>query len=130
MDLNYDEKCRDAVYRRLAVSQQPNPPNPNPAVGFDGLFNSQPNPPGPNTDFFEFNGGVMVWSLGIDRQFDAAVKANTTPSTCGDSNEAAAQNNAMNVLSFISYLLFRPAIAAKIFRQFAINAGNTFLIAL
>jgi type II secretion system protein G len=74
MDLNYDEKCMDAVYRRQAVSQENN------AAGFYGLHNGLDlNGAG---DHFAFNGGVMVWSLGPDKLATtngAFVKANLAP---------------------------------------------------
>ena len=72
MDLNYDGKCRDAIYRQQAIAQQ-TPGNPS---GFNGLFNSTATDPGGNGDHYEFNGGVMVWSSGPDGKFDNTVKAN------------------------------------------------------
>src|SRR5262249_20164888 len=62
MDLNYDEKCRDAFYSHASVSQ--NGPNTS-TSGFNGLFNSFDPAVQPNA--FELNGGVMVWSLGPDQ---------------------------------------------------------------
>jgi type II secretory pathway pseudopilin PulG len=59
LDLNYDEKCRDVFYSLEAVSQQTN----GFGSGHNGLFNSQVNV---NSDAFDYNGGVMVWSLGPD----------------------------------------------------------------
>jgi prepilin-type N-terminal cleavage/methylation domain-containing protein len=70
MDLNYDGKCRDAVYRLAAVSRQ-SVGNPS---GFNGLFNSTDSAGNGNT--YEFNGGVIVWSWGPDGKFDNATLAN------------------------------------------------------
>jgi prepilin-type N-terminal cleavage/methylation domain-containing protein len=72
MDLNYDEKCRDAIYRQQSVSQPPTPVNTQ--AGFDGLYNTNANGIG---NYYELNGSIMVWSRGIDRQSDNTVKANT-----------------------------------------------------
>jgi len=79
MDLNYDNQCNDSLYTRQAVSQ--NPPIAVTAytqTGFYGLSNT--NPPTPPTqaqkDDFRFNGRVMVWSQGPDRQYDPNTPAN------------------------------------------------------
>jgi prepilin-type N-terminal cleavage/methylation domain-containing protein len=61
MDLNMDEKCLDAYYRQLAVSQSSG------SAGLNGLSNTDPS--GPNNDNFALNGTVMVWSLGPDGKF-------------------------------------------------------------
>jgi prepilin-type N-terminal cleavage/methylation domain-containing protein len=66
IDLNYDEKTRDGFYRRRTVSQNTG------ASGWNGLYNSQSNP---NSDFFEYSGGVMVWSLGPDQRALVGVNA-------------------------------------------------------
>jgi len=88
MDLNYDGKCRDAIYRLQSVSQV----TPGKPGGFNGLFNSQANP---NTDFFEYNGGVMVWSLGPDLQ------CTTAAATDGSGGGSAVSGfNADNILSW------------------------------
>ena len=68
LDLNYDQKCRDAFYRLQAVSQQ------NGLSGHYGLFH--PAGPGGVGNNFEFNGGVMVWSIGPDKKADPEGKAN------------------------------------------------------
>jgi hypothetical protein len=69
MDLNYDERCRDALYCRANVSQQSG------QSGFNGLFlRSDASSP----DQYEYNGVVMVWSLGQDGKA-SAVKANLDP---------------------------------------------------
>jgi hypothetical protein len=62
LDLNYDEKCWDALYRNTPVSQQSG------NAGYNGLSSFPPasNPTAPNC--FAFNGGVMVWSLGPDKK--------------------------------------------------------------
>jgi prepilin-type N-terminal cleavage/methylation domain-containing protein len=68
VDLNLDERTRDAFYRTRAVSQQSG------AVGHDGL--NHPDRNNPNTDLFEFNGKVMIWSAGPDKMIDPAMAAN------------------------------------------------------
>lgn len=68
IDLSYSEKCLDSVYRRSLVSKN------NASAGLNGLFN--PTDSSGNADGFVFNGGVMVWSVGPDRNYDSAVKAN------------------------------------------------------
>jgi prepilin-type N-terminal cleavage/methylation domain-containing protein len=76
MDLNYDEKCMDSLYRRKAVSQMTD----GRPEGFEGLFNStDKDSTGRLTasgDNFSYNGGVMVWSAGPDRLFDPTTAAN------------------------------------------------------
>ncbi len=71
MDLNYDDKCWDALYRSNSVSGL------NPPSGYNGL-NDSTDTTAPY-DHFAYNGGVMVWSAGPDRQSDAATKANMPP---------------------------------------------------
>jgi prepilin-type N-terminal cleavage/methylation domain-containing protein len=71
VDLNYDERCKDAFYCQELVSQQAGP------TGFNGLVNATD--PGGEGDNFRFNGGVMVWSLGPDRQADKGQRANAAP---------------------------------------------------
>lgn len=66
MDLNYDGKCQDAFYQLDAVSQQSG------AQGYNGLISSNGVP---NT--FQYTGGVMVWSLGPDKNADKTNKAIT-----------------------------------------------------
>jgi len=68
VDLNYDEKARDAFYKLSAVSQQQN------QAGLNGLFNSMDNTG--NGDHFELNNPIMVWSAGPDKKADAGTKAN------------------------------------------------------
>jgi prepilin-type N-terminal cleavage/methylation domain-containing protein len=70
MDLSYDDRCRDAFYSRVGVSQQ------NGQTGFNGLFN--PVPPG-TTDGFEHNGAFMIWSFGPDKKAIVGAKANEAP---------------------------------------------------
>lgn len=65
MDLNFDDKTRDAFYRYSKVSQKSG------TSGHDGLFNSQP-----QGDYFEANAKVMVWSAGPDKMIDPNSKAN------------------------------------------------------
>jgi prepilin-type N-terminal cleavage/methylation domain-containing protein len=62
IDLDYDEKCHDAVYQRSSVSRSSK------AAGFNGLFNSAD--ASGASDQFEYRGRVMVWSLGPDKKAD------------------------------------------------------------
>jgi prepilin-type N-terminal cleavage/methylation domain-containing protein len=71
MDLNYDEKCRDAFYALPAVSQQ----NAGSGTGYNGLMNAVD----PTLNRYEYNGGVMVWSLGPDKQADPTKNAQEAP---------------------------------------------------
>ncbi len=64
MDLNNDNKCRDAFYRLDAVSSKSG------QTGFNGLFNSSK-----VADRFEFNGTVMVWTVGPDKTLDPVHQA-------------------------------------------------------
>lgn len=69
LDLNYDNKTRDAFYRDPNVSQD----SANVNQGLNGLTKTVL----PNGQIaFEANAPVMVWSLGPDRKFDAGSKAN------------------------------------------------------
>lgn len=64
MDFDYDDKCRDAFYRKAAVSQA------NGDKGLNGLFRSNAG------DTFDANKPVMIWSFGPDGKINAAVNAN------------------------------------------------------
>jgi prepilin-type N-terminal cleavage/methylation domain-containing protein len=63
MDLNDDGKCLDAFYNNAVVSR-----NPLTGKGFHGLSE--------NSGKFEFNGPVMIWSLGPDSDANAGIPAN------------------------------------------------------
>ncbi len=63
LDLNYDGKCRDALYQKQGVSQQSG------QSGYYGLINSSDSSGA--SDAFEYSGGIMVWSLGPDKKGDA-----------------------------------------------------------
>ena len=67
IDLNFDEKCRDAFYRLRSVSQSSGP------TGHNGLVNSTD--PGGNGDNFQYSGTVMVWSAGPDKQISTTQNA-------------------------------------------------------
>jgi prepilin-type N-terminal cleavage/methylation domain-containing protein len=82
LDLNYDEKCWDGVYRLQQVSQQ------NGQTGYNGLINSTD--AGGNGDNFAFNGGAMVWSLGIDK------KASLPPGPYQNANTAPNKDNVLS----------------------------------
>ncbi len=73
LDLNYDDKCMDAVYRRKAVSN-PTPTGPN---GLNGLFNASDSTG--VSDNYSFSGGVMVWSKSTDKSVFSTVAANLPP---------------------------------------------------
>jgi prepilin-type N-terminal cleavage/methylation domain-containing protein len=62
VDLNYDDRCRDAIYRQTLVSQG----------GLNGLINS-------GSGIYENNSGVMVWSAGPDRAASNLKDAVTPP---------------------------------------------------
>ena len=63
LDLNYDDHVWDILYARQGVSQQ------NGVNGHNGLVNTSD--AGGNGNHFQFNGNVMVWSLGPDGKADA-----------------------------------------------------------
>ena len=67
LDLNFDEKARDAFYRSRLVSQQ------NLQAGYNGLFNSKD--ANGSGDHFEANAPVMVWSAGPDKMIDPNIAA-------------------------------------------------------
>jgi len=68
LDLNFDEKTQDAIYRLDAVSFQSANLEP---VGFNGLVRAG----GANS--YSFSGNVMVWSLGPDGKSSGSVNAKT-----------------------------------------------------
>jgi prepilin-type N-terminal cleavage/methylation domain-containing protein len=70
IDLNSDEKARDAFYRGRAVSADPSDPS-NPARGENGLI---PKQIGANV-FYELNAPIQVWSAGPDQTIDPTVAA-------------------------------------------------------
>ena len=74
VDLNYDDKARDAFYRLPGVSADRADLVNNPKRGLNGLI---PKVIGGNA-FYELNGPVMVWSAGPDKLIDP-----TAPATAG-----------------------------------------------
>ena len=74
LDLNFDNKARDAFYRNQAVSQTS---SGNPS-GFFGLANSID--PSGNGNHFEANSPIMVWSLGPDQ----TITGNTAATKAGN----------------------------------------------
>jgi prepilin-type N-terminal cleavage/methylation domain-containing protein len=68
LDLNYDEKARDAFYRDKNVSLD----KANGNAGFNGLI---PKLIGGAT-VYEANAPIMVWSLGPDKKVSSSVPAN------------------------------------------------------
>jgi general secretion pathway protein G len=71
VDLNYDDKARDAFYSASAVSQDKSDTN-NPKRGLYGLI---PKVIG-STTIYEANAPVMVWSAGPDKMVDSIAPAN------------------------------------------------------
>ena len=67
LDLNADNKCRDAFYKLARVSQVP---GGRPDQGLNGLYRSA------SGDTFEANKTIMVWSFGPDGKVSDAVPAN------------------------------------------------------
>ena len=70
LDLNYDEKARDACYCHQEISADPTS-NGTPKAGFNGLT-------GRTASVglrYEANAPVMIWSLGPDKNFDWRVPA-------------------------------------------------------
>jgi hypothetical protein len=76
VDLNYDDKARDAFYRDPAVSQDPADAN----RGLNGLIKKKDSNGNPvvinGKAVFEANAPVMVWSAGPDKMIDPNDKAN------------------------------------------------------
>ena len=72
IDLNNDEKTRDAFYRLDAVSKDPTDVN-NPPRGLNGLIPTTVN--GNRT--YEVNAPVMVWSAGPDKMVNPKIGADT-----------------------------------------------------
>jgi prepilin-type N-terminal cleavage/methylation domain-containing protein len=70
MDLNYDDKARDAFYRNPAVSQDLSDAN----RGLNGLIKKRDSNGNPvlinGSPVFEANSPVMVWSAGPDKMID------------------------------------------------------------
>jgi len=82
MDLNYDGNCADAFYKLRRVSQN------NGGAGFNGLFDVS-DPKGLKDDY-EYHGGVMVWSLGPDKQ------ANVNEPSGGNATEGVNKDNVLS----------------------------------
>jgi prepilin-type N-terminal cleavage/methylation domain-containing protein len=92
VDLNYDEKARDAFYRSPKVSQDPAGGN----RGLNGLIlkvDSNGNPISINgSQVFEANDKVMVWSAGPDKMIDP----NTAGALDGKANKGANKDNVVS----------------------------------
>jgi prepilin-type N-terminal cleavage/methylation domain-containing protein len=71
IDLNFDGKCRDALYRLQRVSQQSSD------TGFNGTSRGTAVGPGDaGVDRFEIRAAAVAWSLGPDGQATADQRAN------------------------------------------------------
>lgn len=70
LDLNYDDKARDAFYGLSKISSDPSNPS---GAGLNGLIQRAVAGVGP---YYEVNSPIMVWSLGPDKKLDMNVKAN------------------------------------------------------
>ena len=68
IDLNYDDRVADDIYKLKVVSQD------NGNTGFNGLID--PTDPTGADDNFVYRGKVMVWSVGPDRKADNGLRAN------------------------------------------------------
>jgi prepilin-type N-terminal cleavage/methylation domain-containing protein len=66
LDMNGDNKTRDAFYSLQSVSQSAG------TIGLNGLVQNDP----VNPNSFEVNGTVMIWSLGPDGKANPGAKAN------------------------------------------------------
>ena len=71
LDLNGDNHCRDAFYKKQQVTRS------NGSIGYNGLFNSSDT--NGNNDAFELNRPVMVWSLGPDGKADGSKPSASPP---------------------------------------------------
>ncbi len=69
LDYSLNERCRDVVYSKAAVSRQ------NLQTGFNGLFNPDTASSG-NSDNFEHTGQFLIWSWGPDMKFSNGERAN------------------------------------------------------
>jgi prepilin-type N-terminal cleavage/methylation domain-containing protein len=72
LDLNADNKCRDAFYRIDVVSQQ----KVGTATGYNGTYNSVD--ANGNGKDYEVNASVMVWSFGPDGKIDPSTNASSS----------------------------------------------------
>ena len=84
VDLDFNEHCLDAMYRRANVSQQSGP------TGLKTLFR----PNGLNGDQFGLRSSVMIWSYGPDRIADPNLRADEV-------DPGAMKGNADNVLGWV-----------------------------
>ena len=71
LDLNGDNKCRDAFYKLNSVSKDPKSPA-NSDQGLNGLYRSVSS----DLNSFEANKPIMVWSFGPDGKVNINAKAN------------------------------------------------------
>ena len=71
LDLNYDGRCYDEIYRNALVSQT----TPGSPIGLNGLNNEST--ANGNSDDYTYKGDVMVWSMGPDGQATPNKAANT-----------------------------------------------------
>jgi len=71
VDANYSDTCRDALYKRAAVSQSAG------QTGLVGTFN----PVSAGSDHYEVRDDVLVWSAGPDRSFSGGQPANASVNT-------------------------------------------------
>jgi type II secretory pathway pseudopilin PulG len=69
MDLSFSKFTRDSFYRSRAVSQSVT------VTGYNGLANQLDVGINGNGNNFDYNGGIMVWSAGLDGLIDQTVPA-------------------------------------------------------
>jgi prepilin-type N-terminal cleavage/methylation domain-containing protein len=85
LDLNHDEKTRDAFYKTPLISGDPNSAN----VGLNGLIQTTL---AGGSSVFEVNSPVMVWSAGPDKMIDP----NLGGSLNGKANKGANKDNILS----------------------------------
>jgi prepilin-type N-terminal cleavage/methylation domain-containing protein len=87
IDLNYDDKARDAFYGTADVSADPGDSN-TPKRGLNGLIPRIV----PGRTVYEANAPVMVWSAGPDKMIDP----NTGGGATGKANKGANKDNVLS----------------------------------
>jgi prepilin-type N-terminal cleavage/methylation domain-containing protein len=90
IDLNFDDKARDAFYRMANVSADPSDLVNDPKRGINGLIPKVLQPS--KLLVYEDNAPVMVWSAGPDKMIDP----NSANSSDGKANKGANKDNVLS----------------------------------